>query len=355
MRRYIIPSLKDSAQPSRLCPRCNTHSGRIHQKRRLPVVDIRIGSVTKLRMLCSTCHMTWTVEPEGLKPHFQRSQRLRALNVLFYALGLSYEATASVMSSLGAPESDTSVYRDLIGSMQQVKHLHTKGRRKVRVAGIDATYQRLAQPNNAHHQSTVFVVDFSDGHLLEVELIDEDDARQVAALIKDLEAKYGVEVWVSDEHKSYSQALSPDRHLLCTTHFKKNKLRRIGELKEQARSQRMSRDLEELESLLREAPADGKHKARDIYMRQGRVRRVVKGKKATPASKLKALAREIYEKWDRVWQTTNNATEAAIGLCLKIRSKQMRGFKVEEHIKGFAKLRGWMYSQGDRIEMGCLV
>jgi len=354
MRRYIIPSLKDSAQPSRLCPHCNTPTGRIHQIRRLPVVDIRIGSVLKIRLQCSTCLRTCTSQPQGLKTHFQRSQRIRALNILFYALGLSYEAVATVMTSLGAPESDTSVYRDLIEAMQSAKSLHKRGRRKVRVAGIDATYQRLAQPNNAHHQSTVFVVDFSDGHLLEVELIDEDDAQQVAALIKDLEAKYGIEAWVSDEHKTYSQALPTDRHLLCTTHFKKNKVRRIGELKEQARSQRMNRDLEELEILLREVPADGKLKAREIYMRQGRVRRLAKGKKATPASKLKALAREIYEKWDRVWQTTNNATEAAIGLCLKIRSKQMRGFKVEEHIKGFVKLRGWMYSQGDRIEMGSL-
>jgi hypothetical protein len=38
-----------------------------------------------------------------------------------------------------------------------------------------ATYQRLAQPENAHHYSTIFVVDFSDGQLLEVELLDEDD------------------------------------------------------------------------------------------------------------------------------------------------------------------------------------
>ncbi|MFL6216796.1 MAG: hypothetical protein ACJ74J_23140, partial [Blastocatellia bacterium] len=73
------------------------------------------------------------------------------------------------------------------------------------------------------------------------------------------------------------------------------------------------------------------------------------------AGKLKQLAREVYEKWDRVWQATNNATEAAIGLCLKIRSKVMRGYKVGEHIGGFARLRGWMYEQGERIELGRLL
>ena len=199
------------------------------------------------------------------------------------------------------------------------------------------------------------MVDFSDGHLLEVELIDEDDAQQVAALIKDLEAKYGIEVWVSDEHKSYEQAIPKERHLLCTAHFKKSKMRRIKELKEQVRSDRMKADLEALEELLKEAPVDGQAVARQIYQRQKRVRRPAKGKKASPGSRLKALAREIYEKWERVWQETNNQTEAAIGLCLKIRSKMMRGFKVAEHIRGFAHLRGWMYKQGDRIELGGLL
>jgi hypothetical protein len=94
MRRYIIPSLKDSSQPDRLCPPCNSPSGRIHQKRQLTISDTRVGSVTKLRMRCRYCGLTWTCQPDGLKPHFQRSQRVRALNVLFYALGLSYAATA---------------------------------------------------------------------------------------------------------------------------------------------------------------------------------------------------------------------------------------------------------------------
>jgi hypothetical protein len=355
MRRYIIPSLKDLAQPDRLCPHCHTPSGRIHQKRQLAISDTRMGSVTKVRMRCRHCGLTWTCQPHGLKPHFQRSQRVRALNVLFYALGLSYAATAQVMTALGAPESDTSVYRDLLTSMSSVKALHRRGRRKVRLAGIDATYQRLAQPQNAGHQSTIFVVDFSDGHLLGVELLDEDDAQAVAALIKDLEAKYDIELWVSDEHTSYEQAIAPERHWLCTTHFLKNKLRRIKGLKGEVRSERMRQDLEALEELLKQPPADGQDRVKQIYQRQRRVKRPAKGKRLSPGSKLKALAREIYEKWERVWQQTNNATESAIGLCLKIRSKLMRGYKVAEHISGFAQMRGWMYGQGERVEIGQLL
>ena len=154
------------------------------------------------------------------------------------------------------------------------------------------------------------------------------DAQAVAALIKDMEARYGIELWVSDEHQSYTEAIAPTRHLLCTAHFKRAKLRRVKELKQQVRSERMKADLEALEELLKQPPDDGQQLARQIYLRQKRVRRPAKGKKASPGSKLKALAREIFEKWERVWQTTNNRTEAAIGLCLKVRSKLMRGFKV---------------------------
>ena len=354
MRRYIIPSLKDAAQPDRLCPRCQTASGRIHQRRQLFISDTRIGAVIKLRMRCRHCWLTWTCQPDGLKAHFQRSQRIRALNLLLYALGLSYQATAAVMTSLGAPESNTSVYRDLCDSMAAVKALHRRGRR-VNLAGIDGTGQRLAQPGSARRESLRFVVDFSDGCLLEVEAIDEEDADAVAALIKDLEAAYGIERWVSDEHRSYAQAIRPERHLLCTTHFLKNKLRRVRELKQQARSEKRQRDLQELEGLLREVPEDGKQRARQLYRRQRRVRRPPKGEPLSVAGKLKQLAREVYEKWDRVWQETNNATESAIGRCLKIRSKLMRGFKVGEHISGFARLRGWMYEQGERIELGSLL
>lgn len=351
MRRYIIPSVKESAQASRRCPYCDSMRGHIHQTRSHSLVDTRLGRVRKLRLQCSSCQRTWTSQPEGVKAHFQRSQRVRALNVLLYALGLSYAAVAQVLTALGAPESKASSYRDLVDSYDKAKQLHKRGKRKVRLAGIDGTGQRLAQPHNAHSESLLFVVDFSDGALLEVELLDEDDACAVAALVKDLQAKYSIELFVTDEHKSYSQAIPAQKHLLCTTHFKKNKLRRVRELKGEAKSENMKRDLDELEKLLKEVPEDGQQRAKAVYRRQRRVKRPKKGKRASAASRLKALAGEIYEKWERVWQQTNNQTERAIGECLKIRSKTMRGFKVKKNIVGFVKLTSWV-RQSEKVSLG---
>ena len=188
MLRYIIPTLQPHPQVERACPFCQQPAAVIHQQRTLAITDTRLGQVHKLRMRCRRCQRTFTLQPDGLTPYCQRSQRVRALNLLLYALGLSYEATAQLMTALGAKESDTSVYRDVVAAFASVKRLHQRGNRKVRLAGIDATYQRLAAPHNPHHESVVMVVDFADGTLLEVELLDEQDELAMAALVKDLQA-----------------------------------------------------------------------------------------------------------------------------------------------------------------------
>ena len=132
MRKYIVPTLKEDAQLHRLCPRCHALTSRIQQHRLLTVTHTDIATVRKLRLRCPTRRLTWTCQPEGLKPHFQRSQRIRALNLLLYALGLSYQTTATVITSLGAPEPAVSVYRDLLDSMGKVKALHLSGFARLR-------------------------------------------------------------------------------------------------------------------------------------------------------------------------------------------------------------------------------
>ncbi len=186
MRRYIIPIVKDKAQVHRICPKCQEASGQIHQRREQAIVDTKLGGVTKVRMRCHICTHTWTSQPDGVKEHYQRSQRVRALNVLLYALGLSYEAVAAVLRSLGAPQSKASVYRDLSQAGQCARELHDRGHREVKVAGIDGTGQRVAEPGQAHSEGLVFVVDLGSGRLLEVQMLDESDSCAIKQLVVDM-------------------------------------------------------------------------------------------------------------------------------------------------------------------------
>lgn len=56
-----------------------------------------------------------------------------------------------------------------------------------------------------------------------------------------------IELFVSDEHTSYSRAIPAQKHLLCTRHFKKNNLSRVREFRTGASSPKMKRNLEEME------------------------------------------------------------------------------------------------------------
>ncbi|MDW8255753.1 MAG: hypothetical protein RML85_01870 [Acidobacteriota bacterium] len=152
------------------------------------MVDIRLGRVLKWRMQCGRCGRTWTCQPEGIKAHSQRSQRVRALNVLLYALGLSYRAVAAVLWSVGAPESPASVYRDVRAGGEAARRLHHRGKRRVRVAGIDGTGQRMAEPGNAHSENLTLVVEVGSRRVLEVQLLYEQDVEAVQHLVQELEA-----------------------------------------------------------------------------------------------------------------------------------------------------------------------
>jgi hypothetical protein len=354
MRRYIIPIVKHKAQADRMCPKCQRPSGRIHQNREQAIIDIKLGEVTKVRMRCRICAHTWTSQPDGVKAHYQRSQRVRALNVLLYALGLSYEGVAVALTALGAAQTKASVYRDLQQAGQEAKRLHQRGQRKIRVAGIDGTGQRVAEPGQAHSEGLIFVVDIVSGQLLEVQLLDENDSEAIRQLVVDLESKFGISLWISDEHTSYSGAIAPGRHRLCTAHFKKAKIKRITKLRQQSQSKKIIYDLDQLETILREAPTDGSQRAYEIYCKWRWARPPGKGKKASVSWRLKQLALDISQSWAKVWEYTNNATERAIGLCLKIRSKVMRGFKVKENILGFVHLVDWMRQSGQRVYFGFL-
>jgi len=255
----------------------------------------------------------------------------------------------AAMTMFRVIEDKMSVYRDVqLAGSRALNRLHGVQRR-VRVAGIDGTGQRLAKPGDPHSQGLVFVVDFGDGGLLEVDLIDEADATAISKLIKTLEKRFGVRRWVSDQHGSYTH-IPWGRHELCAAHFVKSKLQRLREIERdldkvgELDRKRLSFSSEIMRQLLRSPPKDGKRHARRLYDVWARARPPTKGEQETPSYKMRQLALEVWDNWDRVWNYTNNATERAIGRSLKVRSKTMRGFKVAENIPRFAALSDYLFS-----------
>jgi transposase-like protein len=364
MKRIEIPTLESTAQVTRRCPHCERNGGQIHQRRVQRPVDIRVEQVEKVRMRCAFCRRTWTCQPEGMKHGYSRSQRLRALNVLLYALGLSYGSVAMTTAALGAQQSETSVYDDVIDSGTRAEERHTRRVASlvgaVGIVGIDGTGQLLAEPGNSRSEGVMFAVEFGSGRLLRFAVVDERDAEGLQAFIDELRERFGVTEWVGDAHGNHRGRVDGDVYWICMAHFKKAKKTRLRRLRETAESEgspvterpRFRRSVRALERLLDEMPQGGEKRAFQVYRHWREARAPGEGETATPdlpASglaqagwSLKQLALEISEKWKPASTYTNNVTERAIGRCLKSRSKMMRGFKKPENISRFVHLCDWL-------------
>ena len=353
MNRYMVPDLALEAQVDRRCPRCGGTRSRIHERREHRPRDPWVSQVSKIRMRCVCCGKTWTLAPSGLVLHAQRSDRVKVLNVLLYALGLSYRGVSAAMCAFRVIEDKMTVYRDVqLAGSKALARLH-RMKRRVSLAGIDGTGQRLAKPRDAHSEDLVFVVDFGDGRLLEAALVDEQDSTAIGELIKDLEKRFGVARWVSDEHGSYAQ-IPWGNHELCTAHFVKNKRRRLREIEGDLGSvgepqrRRLDMSIEILRRLLDSRRDEDKLHAHRLYENWAKARAPTKGEKASPDYKMQQLALEVWNNWDRVWNYTNNATERKIGATLKVRSKTMRGFKVAQNIPRFVALSESLFRPTDQ-------
>ncbi len=64
-----------------------------HQGERKPLRDVKYAEVLSYRYTCCVrCGRSFRVYPRGVSKGAQQSQRLRAMTVLLYVLGLSYGA-----------------------------------------------------------------------------------------------------------------------------------------------------------------------------------------------------------------------------------------------------------------------
>ena len=76
------------------------------------LLDPDHAQVMAKRYQCLTCKRTFRVYPYGVS-RAQRSDRLRAIGVMLYVLGLSYGGVEDALTALGWAGSKSSTYRDV--------------------------------------------------------------------------------------------------------------------------------------------------------------------------------------------------------------------------------------------------
>jgi hypothetical protein len=270
--------------------------------------------------------MTWTLRPEGVKPNGQRSDRLRLVGVVLYMFGLSYRSAAGFLRMLDWQASKSGLERDVAEAGQTARSYHEAAPGvRVRVLGVDGTGAAMA----GRQAAMVFFVDVEGGKLLWVEPLAETDTRAVRRHVAQVMAAVGAEELRTDEHSVYEGIVSPERHRLCLTHWRKSKGKRAWDLLQQAEAEERPLEVDSMRQLLallrlQPRPPTPPEELSRLVRRYIRCRRGL-------LWKINQLLQHIERTWERVSDdpvdATNNVTERTIGLTYKIRSKTMRGFK----------------------------
>lgn len=327
MVQYTFPSVENTLKLERRCPHCHRSGGNKHSAGRYRAIsDMQVRAVIQQRLRCPFCGTTWTVRGDGVSSGRQRSDRMMAIGVFLYMLGLSYRSVETFFRALGWKHSKSSVERDVATAGQKARGLHEKApAMRVRVLGVDGTGAKMAGRN----AGMLFFVDIERQQLLYVEPVKESETARMRRHVQKVIALVGAEELRTDELSVYDRIAGQLPRRICLAHWLKSKCKRAWDLARQFKAQGLLYEAEtmmELKRLLR------LHRLRsDVPPQIERlVRRFINCRRGL-LWKANQLLQHIERTWSQVSRdttdATNNTTERIIGLTYKIRAKTMRGFK----------------------------
>jgi len=316
------------------------------------VRDPQVSEVVAYRWRCLRCGKTFRVYPHGVGRE-QQSDRLQALSVLLYVLGLSYGGVEDLLSALGVPLGKTAVYTNVqaagMAARQQQRQLLLRGGKRA-VIGSDGTYVKV----KGQEVGVQVVVDDRDSTLLGLEIIVSENAEEVLSVVRAVAEQVQAEVLVSDDLDTYKRVADDLdlEHQICRSHVKRNVDALAEELREQLKAkealpagvdsspERLAQDLEQLQQLVRERPSDAEARLEQLYGRYQRAPQPKAGKRHTVWFRMRMLITRLWERWPRLTldqrrpdlDGTNNSSERTIGWQIKERYRTMRGYKRNESV-----------------------
>ena len=329
MVNYLFPSVGGELKLERTCPHCHRLGGRIHSAlRQRRIDDIRVSTVPQQRMHCAYCGTSWTVRGDGVKAGCQHSDRLRAVGMFLYMLGLSYRSVACFCRSLEWRTSKSAVERDVRDAGGQAKTLHQEApKMRVRILGVDGTGAKMAGQN----AGMLFFVDVQTQQLICVEPVQETDTQKVRQHIQRVLAETNAQELRTDELSVYHDTAAT-HHTICLAHWLKSKCKRAADLARQFEAEQMSYEAQTMRDLL---PLLHRYRFCRTFPEaiERLVRRFINCRQG-----LLWKANQLLQHIERTWPSvshdpadaTNNTTERLIGLTYKIRAKTMRGFKSQD-------------------------
>lgn len=335
------------------------------------VRDPQCTAVVSYRYECTRCHKTFRVYPQGVSAA-QQSDRLKAMSVLLYVLGLSYGAAMDFLTACGCGVSRTTVYNNVQaagGVARKRQHEQVTGGGKRKVIGADGTFVKI----KGQTVGIEVVVDDATGELLGLDIITSENAGEIVELIRTVVNAVDPEVIVSDDHGAYNEVAEELdlAHQICRNHVKRNvddlAVRMSQQLQHQqhppeavdSSAERLQQDLAAVKQLIRERPANGAEQLEALYHRYQGAPGPQKGKRHSVWYRMRMLVTRLWERWPRLTldqrrddlNGTNNMSERVIGWCIKERYRTMRGYKRTLSVKNVVTLTARMSVRSGNYDM----
>jgi transposase-like protein len=379
----------DSIQAPVTCPlwvgkrkqrRCTGRQFKLHQVAcDKPLRDLRHSQVQAQRYRCLTCQRTFRVYPRGVSAA-QQSSNLKALSVLLYVLGLSYQGVSDVLDALGQSVSKTTVYNNVQAAgaraiEQRSRWLQQHGA-SVKVLGIDCTHVKQLGNDTILAVASAILT----GETLSIEVLADESAESLTHWAQTLATSLQAEVLVSDDAdamKTVADALGLDQQL-CRAHVNRNIHDLVASLGTKALEHpdrvpagtalsvpQLLDDLQQVEELIKGLPHDGQQQLELLATRYQSAAPPKAGHKASMWYRMRMLTLDWSEHWSRLtrfqsWRGpasekldgTNNVTERIIGQYIKERYRSMRGYKRKQSILNVTGLTSWIGMQPAGYDLG---
>ena len=333
--------------------------------------------VISYRYKCQTCERTFRVYPAGVS-HAQQSDRLKAMSVLLYVLGISYGGVADFLTAMGYRIAKTTVYENVqaagVEARKQQQNAVKKGGQRA-VIGADGTFVKVS----GQQVGIEVVVDDTTGELLGLDIVASEKAEEIEPLIRDVADQVEADVLVSDDFDSYKNIANHAglAHQICQSHIIRNVdkiIERIGQPTQmfnpplmpagvQSSYHQIERDGRILQGLVRDRPPDAKQLLAILYECYKAVPTPRPKQEHSIWYRMKRLIWRLWTRWERITldehyeqlDGTNNACERLIGWWIKERYRTMRGYKRTLSIRNVVAVTSLLGAADEPYDMTRLV
>ena len=313
------------------------------------VRDSDYEQVTSYRYRCTACARTFRVYPTGVS-QAQQSDRLKAMSVLLYVLGLSYGGVEDFLTAFGLGIGKTTVYDNVqvagvVARTQQQTAVKRGGQRAI--IGADGTFLKV----KGVQVGIEVVIDDATGELLGLDITTSESAEEIEPFIRDIAEQVEAEVLVSDDFDTYKNVADNANlaHQICQSHIIRNVDKAVDSICRPVRTinppwmpkgvisdyKQIERDCRILQGLVRDRPPDAKQMLAILYDFYKAAPKPKPKQKHSIWYRLKRLIWKLWTRWERITldqhyenlDGTNNASERLIGWWIKERYRTMRGYK----------------------------